>query len=175
MTKKKYTRSVDTFFRVMARNQVNLNQIADNKANLLITLNILVFSTILGFLATTEMRVATYIIPATSLLITNSATTVTAILATRPKYRKKHELKEPNLLFFKNIAEEEPQRYSNKVLALFEDETNVYNHLAVDQQQMAQVLTKKFDLLKISYNILLAGISVTAVILLYIIIFNPIK
>jgi hypothetical protein len=173
MAKKKYSRSVDTFFRVMARNQVNLNQIADNKANLLITLNILLFSTISGFLATTEMRINAYIVPAVTLMVTNIATTITAILATRPKYRKKHELKHTNLLFFKNIANEEPQTYSNKVLALFEDETNVYNNLALDQQQLAQILTKKFNFLKASYNILLTGISVTAIIVFYIIIFNP--
>ncbi|MCU0371374.1 MAG: hypothetical protein MUC31_08160, partial [Bacteroidales bacterium] len=46
-----YSRGVDTMFRITARNQINLNSIADNKSNILISVNAIIISIIITMLA----------------------------------------------------------------------------------------------------------------------------
>jgi len=79
-------RGVESMFRVTARNQINLSSIADNKANILISINSIVLTVLLsiGIGKISDYPVIT--LPTIVFIITCLSTIVFAILSTRPKF-----------------------------------------------------------------------------------------
>ena len=79
-----YSRGVDTMFRVTARNQINLNSIADNKSNILISVNAIIISIIITMLAGNIGNMSQDIVPILVFLIICLVTIIIAIMSTRP-------------------------------------------------------------------------------------------
>ena len=102
-------RGIETMFRLTSRNHLQLSSMADSKANILISVNAIIISVLIGGLIKTLDNHPHLIIPTYLLLSTNVITIIFAILATRPnvtkgKFTKKDiEEKKTNLLFFGNF------------------------------------------------------------------------
>lgn len=93
-------------FRVTSSNNQRLSDMADNKANIMITVNSIIISLVIGLLMSKLDKNAHLAIPTFTLLICCLATMITSILATRPKIPEGYfrpqdvEDKSVNLLFF---------------------------------------------------------------------------
>ncbi|MEP0711170.1 MAG: Pycsar system effector family protein, partial [Algoriphagus sp.] len=108
--KDKNERPQQTFFRVSFLNNCNLLQIADNKANIVISINALVISSVVAIIGYGTMShqldfQGTYIlVPILVLLTTCLVSTILAVQAARPKVMgkniKKSEDVKSSLLFF---------------------------------------------------------------------------
>ncbi len=162
--KTSYSRGVESMFRLTARNQINLSAIADNKSNILISVNAILISVILSVLVTRFNQIPEFIVPSLLFLLTSVATIVFAILSTRPNISSgkftKTEIAENkvNLLFFGNFYNMNLEDYEWGINQLMQNDANLYSTMVKDQFYLGKILAKKYKLLKISYNVFLGGV-----------------
>jgi len=105
---KEAERSIATVFRIMAQSHTNLSQMADSKANILISVNAIILSVMIGSLFEKLQTDPNLQIPLGIIILVCMASIVFGILATRPNVshgtftRDDIANKRTNLLFFGN-------------------------------------------------------------------------
>ncbi len=167
-----YSRGVDTMFRITARNQINLNSIADNKSNILISVNAIIISIIITMLAGNIGNMSKDIVPILVFLVICLITIIIAILSTRPNIvtRKFNEedLKNKNvdLTFFGNFIKLNYDDYQDAVKEMMTDDEHLYSTLLKNQYALGKILAKKFRLVRIAYNVFMIGIIITVFVFL---------
>jgi predicted metal-dependent HD superfamily phosphohydrolase len=167
-----YSRGVDTMFRVTARNQINLNSIADNKSNILISVNAIIISIIITMLAGNIGNMSHDILPILVFLVICLITIIIAILSTRPNIitRKFTEEdiknKDVDLTFFGNFVKMEYDDYLKALKDMMKDDEHLYSTMIKNQYALGKILSKKFRLVKIAYNVFMIGIIITVIVFL---------
>lgn len=167
-----YGRGVETMFRITARNQINLNSIADNKSNILISVNAIIISIIITMLAGRIGNMSKDIIPILVFLVICLITIIIAILSTRPnivmnKFTKE-DLRKKNvdLIFFGNFSKMDNDEYQEALKEMMKDDDHLYSTLIKNQHSLGKILSKKFRLVKIAYNVFMFGIILTVIVFL---------
>lgn len=171
----RYSRGVDSMFKLTARNQINLSSIADNKSNILISLNGIIISLGLVAIASKFKEEPAIIVPTVVFIIFSMSTIILAILSTRPnissgKFTKDDiKQKKVNMLFFGNFYNMELDDYEWAIREMINDDQYLYSAMTKDQFSLGKVLAKKYKLLRWAYNIFMIGIvvSVTAFLLVF--------
>lgn len=163
---KKTDRSIVAMFRIMSENHVNLSQMADSKANIMISVNTIVISIMVSVLLGKLQFYPEYIIPTILLVLPCLGAVIFAILATRPNITKgtftKEDIqnKEVNLLFFGNFFRMELPDYDWAMKELMADKNYLYSSMVKDIYFLGVVLARKYKLIRISYNIFMFGLIV---------------
>jgi predicted metal-dependent HD superfamily phosphohydrolase len=164
-------RGIETMFRNLARNHIDLSSIADSKANIMISVNAILLSIIISFVSTRLQTDAWLLIPSASLTITCLVAIVFAILSARPKVtNKSFSLDEvrrssaANILFFGNFTNMPLHEFTVGVRELMQDSDLLYDNMISDIYSLGQVLQKKYRLLWISYSAFMAGVIVSVVL-----------
>ncbi|MDU8885131.1 DUF5706 domain-containing protein [Yeosuana sp. MJ-SS3] len=165
-------RGIETMFRVTLRNHIDLSDIADTKANILLSVNAIIISLLLSNLIPKLDNPSNgYLIYPTIIFITFTiAAMVLSVLATRPnvtsgKFTKEDvENKKVNLLFFGNFHKMKLDDFEWAMNELMKDKDYLYNSLIKDLYFLGKVLDRKYKILRITYTIFIIGIlvSVTA-------------
>ena len=163
-------KGVESMFRLTARNQINLSSIADNKANILISVNSIVLTMLLtiGTGKISEYPVMTF--PFIAFLATCISTIIFAILATRPKIssgkftEEDIHNKKVNLLFFGNFYNMKMEEYEWAVKELMADQDYLYSSMIRDQYSLGKVISQKYKLIRIAYTIFMVGIILSSVL-----------
>jgi hypothetical protein len=167
-----YSRGVDTMFRITARNQINLNSIADNKSNILISVNAIIISIIITMLAGNIGNMSQDIFPIIVFLVICLITIIIAILSTRPNLVNINFTKEDirnkrvDLTFFGNFIKLSYDEYLESVKEMMTDSEHLYSTLLKNQYELGKILAKKFRLVKLAYNVFMVGIIITVVVFL---------
>lgn len=170
---KKYARGVETVFRVTSRNHIDLSNIADGKANILISVNAIIISILVSTIVGKLMAYSFLTVPTIILLTICLFSLAFAILSTRPKVTtgrvspddiKNHR---GNLLFFGNFYNMELPEYQEGMNELINNNDYLYGSMIRDVYFLGKVLERKYRFLRISYDIFLSGIIVA--VLAYII------
>ena len=162
-------RGIETMFRLTSRNHINLSSIADNKANILISVNSIIISIIISGLIKTLDNHQHLVIPTYMILLINVITIVFAIIALRPNVskgkftRKDVEDKATNLLFFGNFHGMDRDVYKWGMMEMLNDSKYLYSSLIDDIYFLGKVLGKKYKYLRYSYNIFMYGIIVAVI------------
>ncbi len=164
-------RGIDTLFRVTLNNHTRLSDIADSKANILLSVNAIIISICLSTLIPKldSAKNAHLIIPTFVLLISSVATIIFAILSTKPKVtsgtftRADIEKQKVNLLFFGNFHKMPLEEYTWAINEVMKDRNYLYNSLIQDLYYLGLVLNRKYKLLRITYNIFMVGIIASVV------------
>lgn len=166
---KGYSRGVESMFRLTARNQINLSSIADNKSNILISVNAIMISIIMSVLVTKFEETPNLILPTLLFLLFSLITIIFAILSTRPNISSGTFSKEDiqknkvNLLFFGNFYNMELEDYEWGIEELMKNDEHLYSTMIKDQYSLGKVLAKKYKLLRIAYNVFMVGIVVSVI------------
>ncbi len=173
-TKKSTARGIETMFRLTARNQINLSSIADNKANIMLTINAILVSVLMSTSAITfRFEEQNFLFPGLVLIVGCLISLVFAILSVRPKYGSGNYSDEDlknrkiNLLFFGNIYKMPFRKYQSGIKDMMDDYDYLYGTLTKDQYNLGKVLAKKYKLLSYSYNFFM--FSFVAAVLTFII------
>ena len=167
--KNTYSRGADSMLRLTARTQINLSSIADNKSNILISLNGIIISLGLAALVSKFKQDPAIILPTIIFLVFSLSTIVLAILSTRPHISKGKftqadiEHKKVNLLFFGNFYNMPLPEYEEAIGAMINDDKYLYTAMIRDQYLLGKVLAKKYKLLRWAYNIFMVGIVVSVI------------
>lgn len=167
----KSERGIDTMFKITLTNHIRLSEIADSKANILLSVNAIIISIALSTIvpkldnpANTHLIVPTFI-----MVIFSVISIIFAILSTKPKVtsgaftRKDIEEKKVNLLFFGNFFKMPYEEYQWAVNEMLKDREYLYNSMIKDLYYLGIVLERKYRLLRITYNIFMVGIIVSVI------------
>ena len=159
-------RGVDTLFRVTLSNHTRLSDIADSKANILLSVNAIIISIALSTLIPKlgSPKNEYLLIPSVVLLISSVISIVFAILSTKPKVtyskftQEDVKMRKVNLLFFGNFYQMALESYEEAMEELIKDRDYVYNSLTRDLYFLGKVLERKYRLLNITYTLFMIGI-----------------
>lgn len=167
--KEKSDRSVDTLFRVTLNNHTRLSDIADSKANILLSVNAIIISVCLSVLVPKldAPKNSHLILPSFILLLSSVLTIIFAILSTKPNVTKttfsSQDIinRKVNLLFFGNFQQMQFEDYHNAMKDLIKDRDYIYDSMVKDLYYLGKVLDRKYKLLSITYKIFMAGIIIS--------------
>ena len=171
---KGYSRGVDSMFKLTARNQINLSSIADNKSNILISLNGIIISLGLVALASKFQANPAIIIPTLIFIVFSLSTIILAILSTRPNIssgkftRNDIKLKKVNLLFFGNFYKMGLDEYEWAIREMINDDRYLYSTMTKDQYSLGKVLAKKYKLLRWAFNVFMLGLVISVIAFLFV-------
>lgn len=156
-------RGIETMFRLTSRNHLDLSGMADSKANIMISINSIIMSVVMGSLMSKLDSNEHLYYPTVLLLLVNLASLIYAILSLRPNVsdgkftRDDIENQRTNLLFFGNFHKMSRKDYHWGMNKLMENANFLYSNLIDDVYFLGVVLARKYKLLRTSYNIFMYG------------------
>ncbi len=162
-------RGVETMYRTTYRTHVSLSAIADNKANIMLSINAIIISIVISSLVPQMGDTPKLIIPTLVLLFVCLVSMFYAFLATRPKVTEGKvttediKNKKGNLLFFGNFYKMPLKDYDWGVKEMIKDEDYLYGTMTRDIYYLGIVLAKKYKYLSHCYNIFMFGLIVTVI------------
>ena len=166
---KKTNRGIETMFRVSTANSQRLSDMADNKAHILLTVNSIILSMVVGVLVQ-KLDANPHLIPPTVLLLIGVVLTmVLAILSTIPKVKdgrfKPEDVssKRVNLLFFGNFHQMPYSTYEDAMKKAMGDYDFLYGMLTQDVYNLGVVLGRKYKLLRYAYGVFMVGLVISVV------------
>ncbi|MCB0398388.1 MAG: HD domain-containing protein [Winogradskyella sp.] len=162
-------RGVQTFYRTALRNHIKLSDIADTKANILLSVNAIIISVVLANLIS-KLDTNPYLTwPTVIFLFFCVVSMVLSIIATRPNVTSgeftKEDVKnqEVNLSFFGNFHKMELKEYEWAIMEMVKDKDYIYKALTKDLYFLGKVLERKYRLLRITYTVFMLGIIISLV------------
>ena len=173
---KQAERGKETLFRVTYNHQSKLIQIADYKANIIISVSTMIISGIVaitsyGSISGSIMEYGLrMMVPIGSIILSCLVALVFAIQAARPKLIRTKAWEESgqksSLLFFGVIANYSQAAYLEKMKALLEAGNEMYEHMTIDIYNQGLILKRKYNLLVYAYQTLMYGFVISVFLFL---------
>ena len=160
-------RGVETMYRTAYRTHINLSAIADNKANIMLSINAIVISIALPQLVPKIEAYPNMLIPTVMLVTICIVAIVLATLSTRPKItegkftREDIEHHRANLLFFGNFYKMKLEDYNWGMMEMIKDRDFLYGSMTKDIYFLGVVLAKKYKYLSYCYSVFMYGMIAT--------------
>lgn len=163
---RKAVSGIQTMFRVTYQNHIELSQLADNKANTLISINGLMTSVLVAALALPGLGDALWLLtPAIVLLAGSVPSLAFAVLALRPRVNRTPSSVEQvranagNLLFFGQFSSMRLEDFNESMHALIDNPRLLQDHLIRQLWLMGQSLKQKYRFLQVAYALFLVGVG----------------
>ena len=165
-------RGIQTMFRTVSRNHYTLTQMVDRKANIMISINAILLSLIIGKLLTIDERLCIHNAPMLTMLLASLVSIFFAVIAIRPS--KTHgsfteeevRNKQGNLLFFGNFHDMTFRDYHWGMMQMMHDSEHMYTTMVRDLYYLGQKLNTKSKFIRKSLNIFLVGFVLSVVLFL---------
>lgn len=163
------SKSAQTQFKTALRNHIDLSSIADNKANIMLSVNALIITVAMPVIAGQIMNNKFLLIPGIMLLIVCVTSMIYATLATRPIKMSGHssledvKSKKSNLFFFGNFYKMKYEEYEKGIISVLSDEDILDNSITRDLFFLGKSLGNKYDRLRKCYNIFMYGITIVVI------------
>ena len=164
-------RGIETMFRVALRNHITLSDIADTKANILLSVNAIIISLVLSNLVSELDNPSNDYLIWPTVIFTGFtvASIVLSVLATRPnvtqgKFTKQDVAdKKVNLLFFGNFHKMSLDEFDWAMHEMMKDRDYLYGSLTKDLYFLGLVLNRKYNLLRTTYTVFMIGIVISVI------------
>ena len=164
-------KAIQSVFRVTLRNHIKLSDIADTKANILLSVNAIIISIALTNLIPKldNPKNAYLMIPTLIFLTFSVLSIIMSILATRPNVTKGRFSREDvtnkkvNLLFFGNFHQMSLEEFQWAIGEMLQDKEYIYSSLTKDLYFLGIVLERKYKLLRITYTIFMIGMVLSTI------------
>ncbi len=164
-------RGIETMFRVTLKNHITLSNIADTKANILLSVNAIIVSLVLSNLVSKlDNPSNSYLIVPTVIFVLFTVTSIIlSILATRPnvtigKFTKEDVAnKKVNLLFFGNFHQMSLKDFEWAMGEMMKDRDYLYSSMKKDLYFLGLVLDRKYKILRLTYAVFMVGIIVSVI------------
>ncbi|MDO6471059.1 Pycsar system effector family protein [Maribacter sp. 1_MG-2023] len=164
-------RGIQTLYRVTLKNHITLSDIADTKANILLSVNAIIISLALSnLIPKLDNPSNDYLIYPTVIFVFFSVVSmVLAVLATRPNVTSGEFTKEDvanknvNLLFFGNFHKMALSEYEWAIQEMLKDKDYIYTSLTKDLYFLGIVLNRKYSLLRWTYTIFMIGMILSVI------------
>lgn len=162
-------RGIQTFYRTALRNHMKLSDIADTKANIMLSVNAIIISLVLSNLISKLDNNNYLIIPTAIFILFSAITMILAVIATRPNVTRGEftiedvKQRKVNLTFFGNFHKMELEEFEWAVEELLKDKNYVYKSLTKDLYFLGKVLDRKYRILRLTYTIFVAGTVISLI------------
>ena len=162
-------RGIETLFKSSYRVQMDLTGLADNKANMMISINGIIMSIILASVAPKLDSNPWLLLPTILLLVGSLISMIFAILAARPRVSHDpislSDLKNSkgNILFFGNFANMSEADFVCGLEEMMRDQPLIYDTMMRNIHGLGSVLNKKFALLQVAYTSFMVALSLGVV------------
>lgn len=162
-------KGVQSMFRITLKNHIKLSDIADTKANILLSVNAIIISVALSNLIPKLDKNAYLIIPTIIFMVFSIISMILSVLATRPNItsgkftREDVEQKKVNLLFFGNFYKMSLSDFQWAMNEMIQDKDYIYSSLTKDLYFLGLVLDRKYRILRITYTVFIIGIVLSAI------------
>jgi predicted metal-dependent HD superfamily phosphohydrolase len=162
-------KGAQTQFKTALRNHIDLSAIADNKANIMLSVNALIITVALPIIAEKVLQNRMLLIPTIILLTVCVTSMIYATLATRPIKMKGFvnqgdiKLKKSNLFFFGNFYKMSFEEYESGIFRVLKKPELLDNAITRDLFFLGKALGKKYTNLRRCYNIFMFGIIISVV------------
>lgn len=150
-------KGIETLYRLLSKNQYTLNVMIDRKSNILISINALILSIIIGTVLNQLNKDPHLIYPVVLMLVTNLISIGYAIFATRPELTHGNK-KTNNLMFYGNFYDMKEDEYVDQLDQLMHQGDELYKTIARDTYHLGKAIHRKFGFLRISFHVFLIGI-----------------
>ncbi|MEM6877390.1 MAG: Pycsar system effector family protein [Bacteroidota bacterium] len=163
----KLSRGVETMYRTTYRTHVNLSSIADNKANIMLSINAIIISIVATNLVPKLDSNPYLTVPTVIITLVLLCSLFFAIQATRPKVTEGKSSLESiknrtsNLLFFGNFYNMDLDDFHYGMMEMIRDDEFLYSSMTRDLYYLGVVLAKKYRFLRMTYTIFLFGMIVS--------------
>ena len=162
----KAERGIDTLFRITTTNHITLGDIADKKANTILSVNAIIVSIALSVLfPKLDSPSNNYLIyPTIVLLMAAVISMILSIAVTRPrittgKFSKDDvEQRKVNIIFFGNFHKMQLQEFEWAMKEVLNDREYIYGILTKDLYFLGKVLAMKYTILRYTYTFFIIGI-----------------
>jgi pycsar effector protein len=167
--KKKESRGIETMYRVTYQNHISLSQLADNKANMLISINGLIISIMIAIVTRTG-AVSWGLAPMLVLITGCMVSLGFAIFAARPRVNRSAVTIDQvrndtgNLLFFGQFTSMPLTEFQESLRMLMKDRPLLYAHLGRQLYLMGQSLNGKYRHLQLAYGAFFASTALAVVL-----------
>ena len=145
-------RGVETMYRAAYRTHVNLSSIADNKANIMLSVNAIIISITLSTFIPNIDSNPKLVLPIGALLLVCLGSIIFATLATRPKITSgivtKEDIikKRSNLLFFGNFYQMKLEDFHWGMMEMIKDQDFLYATMTRDLYFLGKYSLKSIDI-----------------------------
>jgi hypothetical protein len=169
------SRGVETMFRTSYRTHVDLSHLADNKANIMISINGIIISVLIASIAPKIDANPWLLIPTSLLLLGCVGSMVYSILAARPRVTSKIVTMDDirsdasNILFFGNFVSLDEDEYVEGMKEIMLQTDRLYTNMIRDLYGLGKVLALKFRLLRTAYNVFMVSLILGVVSFLFVI------
>ena len=165
-------RGIQTLYRVTLQSHLKLSDIADTKANILLSVNAIIVSMALANLVPKLDNPSNdYLFYPTFLVIVFSVVSmVMSIIATRPNVtsgqftEEEVTSKKVNLLFFGNFHKMKLEQYNWAMTELIKDKDYIYSSLTKDLYFLGIVLERKYRILRWTYTVFMTGMIISVIV-----------
>ena len=162
-------RAIQTFFRANYRNHINLSAIADNKANIMISVNAIILSLLISILTYKDYpnQNPVVLFPIVIFIVTGLTSLTFAVLSARPKvtafFKEGVDMDKAkrNITFFGNFVSLNLDQYEEVMDEVFQSSELIYGNMVRDLYYLGKVLDKKYHYLRYSYSIFMLGFVAT--------------
>jgi len=161
---KKISKEVLNIIRTTMRNNIELTHIADNKANVLLSLNALMITFLIPFVVPNFDLVREFhlVFPISLLVITAFVTIYIAALVLKPsKFNQNQKLvkkgKYVSPFFFGNFFKMNKEEFSLYIKGALSDNKLIKDHLTEDLHYIGARLGRKMTLVRLAFNVFLVG------------------
>lgn len=158
-----------TMFKTALRNHIDLTNIADQKANIMLSINALIITIGLPAFATYLSGTSYLIVPATIFLLTSVATMIIATISTRPvKTDGTTDLSKlmsgkTNLFFFGNFYKMDRREYQEAIKSIVSEREHLDASFINDLYFLGLALGDKFKYLRLCYNVFVIGVILSVI------------
>ena len=162
-------RGIQTLFRNTSRNHYTLNKMVDGKARIMITINSIILSLILGGIIGKSSNEVVLNIPSIIFAVTNLISIAFAIISITPNKTQGNfteediRSKKGNLLYFGNFHNMHYRDFEWAFLQLLQDKDYLYTSMIKYFYYQGQILQVKNKLIRISLYTFLLGLVVAIV------------
>ncbi|MFT4758323.1 MAG: putative metal-dependent HD superfamily phosphohydrolase [Paraglaciecola sp.] len=163
------TKSSQMMFKTTLRNHIDLTSIADNKANIMLTINALIITVAMPLLASKIDGNKYMLVPIAVLLLTCTFSIIFATLATRPvptggKTNIDNVGKSvTNLFFYGNFWQMPLDKYKIGIEKVATNDAILDDTVVNDLYFLGRALGHKFRRLRICYSIFMVGMTLTVI------------
>ncbi|MGB3151617.1 MAG: Pycsar system effector family protein, partial [Maribacter sp.] len=165
-------RGIQTLYRVTLQNHLKLSDIADTKANILLSVNAIIISMALANLVPKlDNPTNDYLFyPTFVFIIFSVVSMVMSIIATKPNIttgqftEEEVTTKKVNLLFFGNFHKMKLEQYNWAMNELIKDKDYIYSSLTKDLYFLGVVLERKYRILRWTYTVFMVGMIISVIV-----------
>ena len=164
------SRGVETMFRMAYRSHLTLSQMADNKANIMISINGIMISVVIASISPKIDANPWLLVPTGVLLVGCAISLVYAVLAARPRVTQQEltladvERNNANILFFGNFVGLSEPDFVTGLTTLMQDTERLYVNMMRDIYGLGRVLQRKYTLLRTSYTTFMVALVVSVLL-----------